>query len=51
MINLVPDLQLYAERNNLYLHGFTNTSLGSGHWNEAGHSAAAELIGTQLCRG
>src|SRR5262250_1846459 len=37
VINLVPDLQLYAERNHLYLHGFANTSLGSGHWNEAGH--------------
>jgi hypothetical protein len=51
VINLVPDLQLYAERNNVYLHGFTNTSLGSGHWNEAGHSAAAQLIGTRLCGG
>jgi len=51
VINLVPDLQRHAERDNVYLHGFANTSLGSGHWNEAGHSAAAELIGTRLCRG
>ena len=51
VISLVPDLQRHAERNNVYLHGFANTSLGSGHWNEAGHSAAVELIGAQLCRG
>ena len=51
MISLVSDLQRHAERNNVYLHGFTNASLGSGHWNEAGHSAAAELMGTRLCRG
>src|SRR5262249_36909647 len=25
VINVVPDLQLYAERNNVYLHGFANT--------------------------
>lgn len=51
VIDLVPDLQRHAERNNVYLHGFTNTSLGSGHWNAAGHSAAVELIATRLCRG
>jgi len=51
VISLVPDLQRHAERHNVYLHGFTNTSMGSGHWNEAGHSAAVELIGTRLCRG
>jgi len=51
VITLVPDLQRHAERNNVYLHGFTNTSLGSGHWNEAGHAAAADIIGARLCRG
>jgi len=51
VISLVPDLQRHAERNNVYLHGFTNTSLGSGHLNEAGHAADAEIIGTRLCRG
>ncbi len=28
----------------LFLHGFSNTSLGSGHWNEKGHALAAQLI-------
>ena len=32
----------------LYLHGFTNTRMGSGHWNEAGHALAAELLGKTL---
>jgi len=45
-----PTLAQYAEEGKIYLHGFANTSMGSGHWNEAGHSAAAEIIGTQLCR-
>jgi len=50
MINLTPTLAQYAEERKIYLHGFANTSMGAGHWNEAGHSAAAEIIGTQLCR-
>ena len=51
VISLVPDLQRYAERSHVYLHGFSNTSLGSGHWNEAGHAAAADIIGARLCGG
>jgi len=51
VISLVPELQRHAERSHVYLHGFTNTSLGSGHWNEAGHAAAADIIGARLCRG
>ena len=31
-------------------HGFANTKPGFGHWNEAGHALAAELIASQLCR-
>jgi hypothetical protein len=50
VINLTSRLLHYAEQNQIYLHGFANTSMGSGHWNEAGHSAAAEIISTQLCR-
>lgn len=49
VIALAPDLQRHAEAENIYLHGFANTALGSGHWNEAGHSAAADLLATQLC--
>lgn len=31
------------------LHGFANAQPGFGHWNERGHSVAAELLSTQLC--
>ena len=34
-----------------HLHGFPNTQLGSGHWNERGHALAAELIADRLCVG
>ena len=28
----------------LYLHGFSNTEMGAGHWNEDGHQLASETI-------
>lgn len=28
----------------LYLHGFSNTKMGAGHWNEDGHQLASETI-------
>jgi lysophospholipase L1-like esterase len=48
-IALAPELQRIAERDKVFLHGFANTRLGSGHWNEAGHSAAAALVADKLC--
>jgi lysophospholipase L1-like esterase len=50
-IVLAPELQQIAERNKIFLHGFPNTRMGTGHWNEAGHRAAAELVAARLCRG
>jgi hypothetical protein len=50
VIALAPDLQRRAETDRVYLHGFPNTRMGSGHWNEAGHAAAAELLAEKLCR-
>ena len=46
--NLAPDLQAYADRNHVFLHGF-GKQLGNGHWNEAGHALAGELIAQRLC--
>lgn len=43
-LTLVPHFREVAERDGIYFHGFANTSLGSGHWNEAGHDLAARLI-------
>lgn len=52
---LAPELQLYAEQQNVYLHGFgavanpgnTNefaSELGRGHWNELGHRVVGQRI-------
>lgn len=49
VFNLAPALQLHAERNKVFLHGFGD-QLGNGHWNEAGHALAGELVAAELCR-
>ncbi|MDT7542127.1 MAG: hypothetical protein QOE33_2031 [Acidobacteriota bacterium] len=45
---LAPELQLYAERNQVFLHGF-GAELGNGHWNAEGHRIAGELLTQKLC--
>lgn len=39
----------YAAEHKVYLHGFPNTRLGGGHWNESGHALAADLIARHMC--
>ncbi|HEX8119253.1 MAG TPA: hypothetical protein VF521_18385, partial [Pyrinomonadaceae bacterium] len=46
--NLAPDLQAYADRTGVFLHGF-GAQRGNGHWNEDGHRVAGELLTRQLC--
>lgn len=46
--SLAPELQLYAEQNKVYLHGF-GAELGNGHWNAEGHRFAGELLSRKLC--
>ncbi len=41
----------YAWKHKVFLHGFPNTVMGGGHWNERGHALAAELIAKHLCSG
>jgi hypothetical protein len=50
VLNLAPPLQAYADRNHVFLHGFGNTRLGFGHWNQQGHRCGGELIAERLCR-
>jgi hypothetical protein len=48
-ISLGDAFQKMAERDHVYLHGFPNTNMGSGHWNEAGNRLGATLIADALC--
>jgi hypothetical protein len=50
VLTLVPPMRRHAQEQDVQLHGFENTALGTGHWNERGHRVAAELIGEWLCR-
>jgi hypothetical protein len=50
VLALAPEMQKRADAQHVYFHGFPNTKPGFGHWNEAGHAAAAELIAQRLCR-
>ena len=49
VLNLAPLFQVYAEQQNIFLHGFDNQELGFGHWNKTGHALAAEIIADYLC--
>ena len=49
VLNLAPVLQSYAEKHHVFLHGFSNTPIGFGHWNEAGHEQAGRAIAATVC--
>jgi hypothetical protein len=49
-ITLAPRMQDYADRNQVFLHGF-GANQGNGHWNQLGHRVAAEFIVSDLCSG
>jgi hypothetical protein len=49
VLTLAPALQTYAEQHKVFLHGFANATIGSGHWNAQGHKVAGQLITQQLC--
>lgn len=50
VLDLMHPFQQYADENQVYLHGFPNTRMGAGHWNEKGHDLAAKLIAEKICR-
>jgi hypothetical protein len=50
VLSLAPPLAEEASRRRIFFHGFPNTEPGLGHWNAAGHRAAARLIAPWLCR-
>ncbi len=47
VLNLAPSMAEQAVRRNVFFHS-ENGVLGVGHWNEAGHEAAGELIAPWL---
>ncbi len=50
VLTLAPPLAAYADRHHVFLHGFKNTGLGQGHWNELGHKLGGDLIAARLCQ-
>ncbi len=46
--SLAPELQIFAEQNKVFLHGFGENA-GNGHWNVEGHRVAGELVSQKLC--
>jgi hypothetical protein len=50
VITLAPELQNFAEHNNVFLHGF-GQDIGNGHWNVTGNRVAGELIAKKICEG
>lgn len=49
VLNLAPLLQEYVQEHNVYLHGFSNTPKGAGHWNEEGHRVVAQFLSDDIC--
>lgn len=49
---VVPGLEMaeHADLHRVFLHGF-GKGIGTGHWNEAGHRLAGELLTRALCEG
>jgi hypothetical protein len=47
-LDLAQPMQVYADQNKVFLHGF-GSDLGNGHWNARGHKLAADLIAQKLC--
>ena len=49
VVTLAERMRAIAIRDGVYLHGFGNTVLGQGHWNETGHRIVGELLAGDLC--
>jgi hypothetical protein len=49
VLALAPVLRAQAETLGAQLHGFPNTVMGTGHWNERGHELASRELARWLC--
>lgn len=43
-LTLAPRLAAKALSDNIYYHGFENTQVGTGHWNQNGHAEAGKIL-------
>ncbi len=50
VICLAEAMRAYSQEHQVYLHGFINNGLGTGHWNETGHQVVGELAAAHLTR-
>lgn len=50
VIDLLEPMQKIARTDHVFFHGFHNTQLGTGHWNETGHATAGKLIAQHLAQ-
>ncbi len=48
VIRLSDTICQYANANHAFVHGFSNTRWGTGHWNELGHRLAGERIAGEI---
>jgi len=44
VVTMADSVKEKIREQNLFLHGFEETGLGIGHWNEAGHRHASQLL-------
>ncbi|MGB3404191.1 MAG: SGNH/GDSL hydrolase family protein [Microcoleaceae cyanobacterium] len=49
VLSLTQPFINFGKENQVCLHGFENSGLCTGHWNDKGHEFAAELINQKLC--
>jgi len=49
-VALGQPMQAYVDEHpGLYVHGFSNTIMGQGHWNEEGHRLGGEILAERMC--
>ena len=48
-IQIAKKMREIALEKSIFFHGFNNTKMGTGHWNESGHKLASKLISEQIC--
>jgi hypothetical protein len=50
VLDLPPAMQAYAVAHRVYFHGFANTHMGVGHWNQQGHEFGGRALAAEIER-